>query len=89
MVKKQTTLKTSVFASIVSFLGINGDQAGYIMLGVVGITLLVILAISFAKDKKSKQNAPQPIDISDKKAQPAKKAEQTPVSPTNSTKTPG
>jgi len=75
MVKKQTTLKTSVFASIVSFLGINGDQAGYIMLGVVGITLLVILAISFAKDKKSKQNAPQPIDISDKK-QPAQKAEQ-------------
>ena len=75
MVKKQTTLKTSVFASIVSFLGINGDQAGYIMLGVVGITLLVILAISFAKDKKSKQNAPQPIDISDKK-QPAQKADQ-------------
>jgi len=37
--------------------------------------LLVILAISFAKDKKSKQNAPQPIDISDKK-QPAQKAEQ-------------
>lgn len=73
--KKQTTLKTSVFASIVSFLGINGDQAGYIMLGAVALVLAIVLAISFAKDKKRKQNAPKPIDISDKK-QPAQKAEQ-------------
>ncbi|MBR5145159.1 MAG: uL15 family ribosomal protein [Clostridia bacterium] len=73
--KKQTTLKTSVFASIVSFLGINGDQAGYIMLGAVALVLAIVLAISFANDKKRKQNAPKPIDISDKK-QPAQKAEQ-------------
>lgn len=73
--KKQTTLKTSVFASIVSFFGINGDQAGYIMLGAVALVLAIVLAISFANDKKRKQNAPKPIDISDKK-QPAQKAEQ-------------
>ncbi len=77
--KKQTTLKTSIFASIVSFLGINGDQAGYIMLGVVGVALLVILAIGFAKDKKRKQSE-QKTDVKDKKqAQPAQKAEQKPA----------
>ena len=59
LMKKQTKIKTSIWASIVSFLGINGDQAGYIMLGAVAIVLLAILAIDFAKSKKRAQNQPK------------------------------
>lgn len=73
---KQTKLKTSIWASIVSLLGINGDQAGYIMLGAVALVLVVVLAIDFAKSAKQQKNEPQPIDV-DKK--PAQKAQPKPV----------
>ena len=66
---KQTKLKTSIWASIVSFFGINGDQAGYIMLGAVALVLAVVLAIDFAKSAKQQKNAPQPIDVDKKSAQ--------------------
>ena len=74
--KKQTKIKSSIWASIVSFLGINGDQAGYIMLGTVLVVLLAILAVDFAKSKKRAQNQPkaEPIKQENKVAEQPKPA---------------
>ena len=74
--KKQTKIKTSIWASIVSFLGINGDQAGYIMLGAVLVVLLAILAIDFAKSKKRAQNQPKEKPAKQTPAQESKVVEQ-------------
>ena len=90
--KKQTKIKSSIWASIVSFLGINGDQAGYIMLGTVLVVLLAILAVDFAKSKKRAQNQPkaEPIKQENKVVEQPKPvvAEQPKQEPVAATVTP-
>jgi len=78
-VKKQVTLKSSVFASLAALSLASGNLLGYIMLGGIVVGMAIALIVGFHDGSKRKQKKQQQLAQASAQKQEKKKPQQKPA----------